>query len=102
VRWAPSGGRNRELDYIDGEVRAGIITVEEIEELDEGIDLPALFDFERTRDAQVRLDVRRAAEFVEAGVGSIDVNAVGVIRIRDSDGSGALDLVDRAQFETAG
>ena len=70
---------NRQLSYIDGEISAGIIAVEEVEELRERIYLPALADLERARDAQVHLDVRRAAEFIEAGGLSIDINAVGIV-----------------------
>src|SRR5208282_1177503 len=58
----------RNLDDVHGVVRAGIVAVEEVEEFDEGIDSPALIDVDRPRHAQVRLNVRRAAEFVEAGL----------------------------------
>jgi len=44
---------NRKLHHIDCVVRPGIVTVEEIEELDERVELPALVEFERTRDPQV-------------------------------------------------
>ena len=47
-------------------VCAGIVAIEEVEELGEWRDLPAVTEFEGTADAQVRLDVGRAAEFVEA------------------------------------
>src|ERR1700733_5408036 len=47
------GCRYRKLDNVDGEVRAWIIAVEKIEEIDERVDLPALFDFERTCNPQV-------------------------------------------------
>ena len=57
-----------QLNDIHRIVRSGIVAVEEVEEFDEWFDLPALVDFDRARDAQVRLDVRRAAEFVEAGI----------------------------------
>ena len=45
--------RHRELGHVDREVGAGIVAVEQVEEFDERVDLPALVDFERTRDAQV-------------------------------------------------
>ena len=51
--WHHLGWRNRKLDDIDRVVRPGIVTVEEIEELDEWQDSPTLVDFERTRDPQV-------------------------------------------------
>src|SRR5580658_437089 len=88
--------RNRKLNHIDRVVRAGVIPVEQIEELDERIDPPALVDLEGTRHAQVGLDVRRAAENIEAGVVSIHIDAVGVVGVRDRDGARALDLIDGA------
>src|SRR5208282_4944756 len=73
-----------------------------VEELGERIDLPAFADLERTCDAQVRLYIRCASEFVEAGVHAVHKNASAVIRRRDRDGARALDLSDGAQFKTAG
>ncbi len=63
---------------------------------------PALVDFEWTRDSQVGLDVRRAAEFVETGIGTVDIDAIGIVGIGDGDGTGAFHLIDSAQLETAG
>lgn len=63
--------RNGELRDVHGEIGAGIIAVEEIEELGEGINLPALVDLDGTRDAQVGLNVGRSAEFIETGVDGI-------------------------------
>src|SRR5208282_119022 len=94
--------RNWQLRNVDCEVCAGIVAVEQVEELDEGVDLPALVDFEGACDAEVGLDVRRAAEYVEAGVRSIDIDAVGVVCVRDRDGAGALELIDGAQLESPG
>src|SRR5208282_1013762 len=96
------GQRNRQLGYVDREVRAGVVPVEDIEELDKWIDLPALVNFDGTRNAQVGLDVRRAAKYVQAGVSSVHIDAVGVVQVRDGDGAGALELADDAQLETAG
>ena len=100
--WRHLGSRNRKLNNVHGKIRTGIVPVEEIEEFRERDHRPAVVEVERPADAQVRLDVGRTAELVEAGVRSVDINAAGVVRIRDGDGAGALDLGDGAQFESAG
>ena len=66
--WLHLGRGDWELGDVDGEIRAGIVAVEEIEELRERVNLPALADLDRAGDAQVGLNVRGSAKFVEAGI----------------------------------
>ena len=80
--FAGSGLHAGNLHYVYRIIRPGIVAVEEVEELREGINLPALVEFERAGNAQVRLNVRRAAEFVEAGIHAVHINAPGVVRRR--------------------
>lgn len=59
------GPGHRQLNDVDRVIRAGVIAVEDVEELGEGVNLPALADLNGTRDAQVRLNVGRTAEYVQ-------------------------------------
>ena len=92
---------DRELGDVHCEVGAGIVAVEDVEELSKGADVPAVADSEGTGDAQVGLHVRTAAKFVETGVRrwsvvELNKNASGVVLIGDGDGTRALQLVDGA------
>ena len=68
--------RRRQRGDVGDVVRAGIVAVEQIEELDERHDLPALSDLERPGDAQINLDVRGAAELVHRGLHAVDDRAI--------------------------
>src|SRR5215831_9793290 len=94
--------RDWELHDVRGEVRTRIVVVEKIEKLDKRINMPALVDLDGPRDAQIGLNVRCAAEFVQAGVYPVHVNARAVVAVRDREGARALDLIDGTQFESAG
>src|SRR5208282_5286315 len=87
---------------INGKISSGVVAVEDVEELRERINLPALAELERPRDAHIHLNVGRPTEFVETGGLSVHINAAGVVQVGDGDGSSALKLRDAAQLETAG
>src|SRR5664279_6375275 len=57
-------------------VRARIVAVEQIKELDERHDLPALPYFERPGDTQVNLEVRGPAELVHRSLDTVHYGAV--------------------------
>src|SRR5208282_4402358 len=58
------------------EKRTGIVAIEQVEEFGEGRKRPALANLDRAADTEVRLDVRRAAKFVERGLQPVDHRAV--------------------------
>ena len=95
------GCRNGELDDVDGIVRAGVVAVEEVEELDERADPPAVADREGAGDAEVGLEVWCSAELIEAGVGAVDPDSGGVVGVGDGDGASAFELRDGAELEAA-
>ena len=64
-------------------IRAGIVPVEKVEELDEGRGREAISEFERTANAHVNLNVWRAAELIHRGLHAVDDGAI-VERIADS------------------
>ena len=66
-------GQRRKVGNVIG---AGIVAIEQVEELDEGHDAPALAQGERPADAQIHLHVRRSAELVESGLHAIHHGAV--------------------------
>src|ERR1700733_5244953 len=99
--------RHRELNNINRVIRAGIVAIEDVEKLGEGVNLPALADLNGACDAQVGLNVGLTAKNIEARVSlrsavKLDPDAPGVIRTRNGDGTRALDLIDCAQFDSAG
>ena len=96
--------RGRHSKIADGGdvVRAGIVAVEEIEELDERQNLPAFADLERTADPQVRLYVRCTAKLVQAFGHSVHRDSTCVSGVRDGERARTLRLGDGGQFETAG
>ena len=69
-------GRNRQGARIRDKIVSGIVPVEKVEELDEGHQRPAFADLERTADAQIHLDVGRAAELVERRLHAVDDGAI--------------------------
>ena len=68
--------RDWERGNVGDVVRTGIVAIENIEELDEGCHRPALADREWTADAQVRLNIWRAAQRIEADGRAIDDGAI--------------------------
>jgi hypothetical protein len=91
--------RNGELCDVYGEVGPGIVAVEDVEELHKRVDLPSLADPKGAGDAQIGLEIRRAAKFVEAGVYAIHPDAATIVGVGDGDGAGALILRNAAQLE---
>ena len=77
--WALGGGDGK-LSDVDGKVGAGVDAVEEVEELDEGKDLPAVAEVDGAGDAEVGLDVRGSAELVEDGGDAVDGDALACCR----------------------
>ncbi len=72
--------RNRQRRNVGHKVRARIVAIEEIEEFDERRNVPVLVKSERTAHAQVSLNVRRSAKFVERSGRAVHRNARAVIR----------------------
>src|SRR5579872_632668 len=102
-------GRGKRCEIRDV-IRAGIVAVEKVEEFDEGRSREALAKFERTANAHVNLNVRRAAKLIHGGLHAIDHGAV-IERItdsvyvngsRDGEWARALELRERADFESTG
>src|SRR4029077_13833178 len=87
---------------VGNEISAGVVAVEQVEELGERADLPALPDFDGAADAHVYLDVGRSAEIIEVGRLSVHRNAAAAIRVGDGEWAGALGLRKRSQFEATG
>ncbi len=73
-------------------VVAGIIAIEEVEELGERRYGPAFVDFEQTSDAHIHLDVGRAAKFVKRGLHAINDRTVTGGRRSQSNGPRAFRL----------
>ena len=71
-----SGGhlilRNGQGGDVRDVIRAGIVAVKKIEELDERRESPALVEIDRPADAQVALDVRSSAKFIQGCRDSVD------------------------------
>jgi len=63
--WLHPAGGNRKLGDVDCEARAGNVAIEDVKELRERVNLPALTDLEGARNVQIRLDVRCSVKFVE-------------------------------------
>jgi hypothetical protein len=82
-------GQERHVGYI---IRSGIVAVEEIEELDEGNQRPAVVEVEGSADTQVGLNVGSAAEFIESGPDSVDLDAIAVVGQGHGEGPGAFGL----------
>src|SRR5260370_23176894 len=57
-------------------VRAWIVAVEKIEELDEGNQRPALMEIERSRDPQVRFYIGCSANLIELSLHAVHNRAV--------------------------
>ena len=99
-------GKNR---YVGNVIRSGIVTIDEIEELHERYNRPALFEFERPANSQVGLNVRSPAELVERGLHSVNHGAivggisqpVYVYRRGERKRAGALRLGDGRELETS-
>ena len=82
--------RSRKRGEIRDVIRAGIVAVEKVEELDEGRGREALPELERAANAHIDLDVRRAAKLIHGGLHAVDDGAI-IDRITDSvyvNGSG--------------
>src|SRR5258708_27054622 len=92
-------GGYRKRGHVGHKISAGIVAVEEIEELRERVDLPALANLDRAADAHVHLDVGRSAEFVEAGRLSVHGNPAAVVLVGDGERAGAVRLSLSGQFE---
>lgn len=91
-----------ELSHVDGVICTGIVTVEEVEELHERINLQTLVIFYGAGNAQVRLDIGFPSEFVEARIHTVDPDTSLIVGAGDGDWPGALKLGDAAQLETTG
>src|SRR5579863_3405686 len=82
-------------------IRAGIAAIEQVEDLDEGIDCPAILKFDWPADAEIDLEVGSAAEFVEGGFNTVDDGARADWGC-DGEGPRAFHLSERGQLESAG
>src|SRR6266852_1549484 len=84
ARWIRTkSGDVREIVHGNGEsadiadvVVAGIVAIEEVEKFDEGREGPTLVELDGTAHAQIGLNIRRAAEFVESGLHAVDHRAI--------------------------
>jgi hypothetical protein len=85
-------GRDWKRGHIGDVVRARIVAIEEIEKFDEGDQRPAIMEIERAGDAQINLNVGGAAELVQCGSDSIDLDAIAVVGEGDGEGTRALRL----------
>src|ERR1700687_2264368 len=95
-------GRDRKRGHVGDVVSTGVIAIEEVEELGERVNLPAFADLDGAADAQIHLDVRRSAKFVEAGRLVVHGNAAAVVIGGNRERAGTFGLGESSQFETAG
>src|SRR5260370_42406469 len=68
--------RNGQSTDIADVVVSGIVAIEEVEELEEGHERPALVELDRSAHPQIGLNVGRAAELVEPRLHAIDHHAI--------------------------
>src|SRR6266481_8816192 len=82
-------GGYRKRGHVGNEISAGVVAVEEVEELGERVNLPALANLDRAGDAHVHLDVGRSAEIVEPGRLAVHGNAPAAVLIGNGVRTGA-------------
>src|SRR5437879_2696656 len=75
--------RNGQRRNVGNKIGAGVVAVEQVEELGERVNLPALADLDRAADAHVHLDVGRSPEIVEPGRLSVHGNASAAVLVSD-------------------